>query len=260
MVDDVENPTPSAVAVAEENSNIKDGAPSSNFQVVTTVPTNEEDNADDNMNDEEDIENPILSESGVVSSEKATDNDSPTTTQTQEEVKRNINSYYGHKIGAISTISLTLNAGLMIYAHRKLYNIMVLSFCAYHIILCLTNIKLYSVLIVGLSAVILSSRDPSLTAGIIRRRTSQQQSRTLQQATEPKCNSNDLQNWIKSGGETTRPLKSNYCSREYNGGCFLDSTCIEVCFVEEHGYSEECSVCFSRVPQCSIDNGCLLSW
>ena len=55
------------------------------------------------------------------------------TTQTQDEieVKRNINSYYGHKVGAISTISLILNAGLMIYAHRKLYNIMVLSFCAY---------------------------------------------------------------------------------------------------------------------------------
>ena len=104
----------------------------------------------------------------------------------------------------------------------------------------------------------MSSRDPSLTAGIIRR-TSQQSQRTLQEVV-PKCNSNDLQNWIKLGGETTRPLKSNYCSREYNGGCFLDSTCIEVCFVEEHGYSEECSVCFGRVPGCSIDNGCLLSW
>ena len=122
MVDDVENPTSSTAAV-EENSNIKDGAPSSNFQVVTTVPTNEEDdNIHDNVND--DIENPISSavavESGVPS-EKATDNNDNPTTQTQDEieVKRNINSYYGHKVGAISTISLILNAGLMIYAHRK---------------------------------------------------------------------------------------------------------------------------------------------
>ena len=267
MVDDVENPTSSA-ADEEENGNIKDGAPTSNFQVVTTVPTNEEDdNVHDNVND--DIENPIppVATENLVS-EKVTDNnnDSPTTSQTQNEievVKRNINSYYGHKVGAISTISLILNAGLMIYAHRKLYNMyIVLSFCAYHII-CLTNIKL---LIVGLSAVILSSRDPSLTAGIIRRTSQQQQqqqqqqSRTLQAELEPKCNSNDLQNWVTSGGETSRPIKSNYCSREYNGGCFLDSTCIEICFVEEHGYSEECSVCFGRVPVCSIDNGCLLSW
>ena len=120
MVDDVENPTSSA---AEENSNIKDESAPSNFQVVTTVPTNEEDdNIHDNVND--DIENPISSavvvESGVPS-EKATDNDDNPTTQTQNEieVKRNINSYYGHKVGAISTISLILNAGLMIYAHRK---------------------------------------------------------------------------------------------------------------------------------------------
>jgi len=120
MVDDVEkNPTSSA---AEENSNIKDeSAPTSNFQVVTTVPTNEEDN--NVVNDEEDIENPtspVLDDN--LESEKATDNDNPTTTsQTQDEVqvKRNINSYYGHKVGAISTISLILNAGLMIYAHRK---------------------------------------------------------------------------------------------------------------------------------------------
>ena len=108
MVDDVENPTSSA---AEENSNMNGSAPTSNFQVVTTVPTNEEeDNVVNVNNNEEDIENPIppVVDENLVS-EKATDNDSPTTTQTQDEVqvKRNINSYYGHKVGAISTISLT---------------------------------------------------------------------------------------------------------------------------------------------------------
>ena len=82
------------------------------------------------MND--DIENPIypaVANENLVSEKVTDDNNSPA--QTNNEVKRNINSYYGHKVGAISTISLILNAGLMIYAHRKLYNIMVLSFCAY---------------------------------------------------------------------------------------------------------------------------------
>ena len=119
MVDDVENHHPtSSSATVEENSNIKDeSAPTSNFQVVTTVPTNEE----DNVNENDDIENPIPPVADEnLESEKATDNDNPTTTtQTQTEEKRNINFYYGHKVGAISTISLILNAGLMIYAHRK---------------------------------------------------------------------------------------------------------------------------------------------
>jgi len=118
MVDDVENPSSSA-ATAEENSNIKDeSAASSNFQVVTTVPTNEEDdNVNNNVND--DIENPIspVVDENLESEKAADNNDTPTTTN--NEVKRNINSYYGHKVGAISTISLILNAGLMIYAHRK---------------------------------------------------------------------------------------------------------------------------------------------
>ncbi|EJK76628.1 hypothetical protein THAOC_01599 [Thalassiosira oceanica] len=40
--------------------------------------------------------------------------------ETSSTAKRSINSFYGHKIGAIQTLSLVLNAGLMVYAHLGL--------------------------------------------------------------------------------------------------------------------------------------------
>lgn len=95
---DVENPTPSS---PEEDGNDKlqqqpqqenegDGTPPAP-QKLTTEERTEYDN------------NALLHHNPVTTGEK-----------------RNINSYYGHKIGFLQTLSLTLNAGLMIYAHRKL--------------------------------------------------------------------------------------------------------------------------------------------
>mmetsp|Transcript_21012 Transcript_21012/g.50674 ORF Transcript_21012/g.50674 Transcript_21012/m.50674 type:complete len:681 (+) Transcript_21012:41-2083(+) len=182
-------------------------------------------------------------------------------------IKRNINSYYGHRIGFLQTLSLTLNAGLMIYAH------------------------------LGLSAVILSSKDPSITQGVtnnivvdndgdavaVNDSMSQQpvdndnstaaaMGAPLTNATSPlndttaavlavaplggRCNAQDLRAWIAHGGEDERPLKSNYCSRERE--CYLNGECIEACFREVHGYSEECSTCFGVIPTCSIANGCMM--
>ena len=75
------------------------------------------------------------------------------------------------------------------------------------------------------------------------------------------CNTQDIQTWISTGGYTTRPTNSNYCSREYNNlGCLLDATCIERCFQDVYGYSDDCSVCFGKIPGCSIEAGCLLVW
>ena len=69
-----------------------------------------------------------------------------------------------------------------------------------------------------------------------------------------KCNNpNDISSWSTNGGSINRPTHSNYCSRTYNGGCFLNADCIESCFHEEYGYSEECSSCFGKIPQCSIN-------
>lgn len=71
-----------------------------------------------------------------------------------------------------------------------------------------------------------------------------------------KCNEEDVSIWNNNNGESARPEQSNFCSRTYNGGCFLDSSCIESCFQSMFGYSEECSVCFGQVPSCSVSSGC----
>ena len=125
---------------------------------------------------------------------------------------------------------------------------------------------------VGLSAVILSSRDPSITdvdsaaaANSVPTDTTAGAAAGVEETNASgsgKCNNEqDIQTWITHGGETTRPTQSNYCSREYNSiGCFLDAVCIEECFQMEHGYSEECSTCFSVVPTCSATGGCLEYW
>ena len=237
-----------------------------------------------NMDDDNDVENPSppsMEEkggdnalNGSLNNNDASDNDAHSShSTTPSSTKRNINSYYGHKIGFLQTLSLTLNAGLMIYAH------------------------------LGLSAVILSSRDPNMTASlntnnaggdVVSDVDTTESASMIPVADEPvenntqvvdntssalvnetnnstnildiiaqnggKCNTQDLENWISTNGEVTRPTKSNYCSREYNGGCFLDSDCIERCFQEVHAYSEECSVCFGSIPSCSIGAGCMLPW
>mmetsp|Transcript_346 Transcript_346/g.745 ORF Transcript_346/g.745 Transcript_346/m.745 type:complete len:594 (+) Transcript_346:121-1902(+) len=148
--------------------------------------------------------------------------------------KRNLNCYYGHKIGFLQSLSLLLNAGLMIYAH------------------------------VGLSAVIFSSRDPSITSITsndvdttnVANDNSIDAVSNGTASSNGKCNEEDLEIWISTGGEVNRPVHSNFCSRTYNGGCFINSDCIETCFQENYGYSAECSTCFGVIPQCSMNNGC----
>lgn len=74
-------------------------------------------------------------------------------------------------------------------------------------------------------------------------------------------NTSDMAIWESTGGGSSRPMHSNYCSREYNeGGCFLDRLCIEACFQEVYGYSATCSKCFGILPTCSIVNDCMEPW
>ena len=76
-----------------------------------------------------------------------------------------------------------------------------------------------------------------------------------------KCNNpQDIASYHANGGVETRATQSNFCSRTYNGGCFLDSDCIETCFQETYGYSSECSTCFGVIPSCSIGSGCMMVW
>jgi hypothetical protein len=73
----------------------------------------------------------------------------------------------------------------------------------------------------------------------------------------------DVAIWTASGGENTttgRPAQSDYCSREYDGGCYLDAECIAKCFVEMYGYTARCAACFGEIPICSVGIGCMDEW
>lgn len=165
---------------------------------------------------------------------------SPAKEDASDDGVRNINSHYGHRIGFLSTLSLTLNAGLMVYAH------------------------------VGLSAVILSSRDPAITAGANDNANAADDNGVggggAAGATDDaggggKCDSDDVALWIAQGGESGRAERSNFCSRKYGAPpCFVDAECIEGCFREEFGYSAECATCFGVIPGCSIASGCMAAW
>jgi len=81
-----------------------------------------------------------------------------------------------------------------------------------------------------------------------------------------KCTAKDRMIWIANDGETTRPQHSQYCFEKYqhydmNGdvieGCLMDSECLEMCWQDTYGYTEECSECFASIHQCSMNYGCM---
>ncbi len=156
---------------------------------------------------------------------------------------RSINSYYGHNVGALHTISLVLSVGLVLYAH------------------------------IGLSAVILSSRDPQITImangnGATTTTTSSNNGTATSNANATGsgeqgglCNTQqETSIWTTSGGMTGQADQSVYCSTVWNGGCFLNTSCVEQCFQEEYGYSSDCSTCFGLVPICGVKNDCIMVW
>jgi hypothetical protein len=165
---------------------------------------------------------------------------------------RSINSYYGHKVGALHTISLVLSVGLILYAH------------------------------IGLSAVILSSRDPQITIGMANNGNGAvtNTNTTANNGTATSSNANatgsgvqqmgggglcnntqqDKNIWTTTGGMTGQADQSVYCSTVWNGGCFLNTSCVDQCFQEEYGYSLQCSTCFGLVPVCGVKNDCIMVW
>ena len=79
-----------------------------------------------------------------------------------------------------------------------------------------------------------------------------------------KCDESDVEQYLLNGANSTRPVHSNYCSREYEiddfTGCLLNTECISECFQETYGYSASCSECFVQIPVCSVMTGCTLFW
>lgn len=163
---------------------------------------------------------PAKTEAKTQPSEKKHNSpDAVAAVESSPPVKTNINQYFGHKIGLLHMLSLALNAGLMVYAH------------------------------VGLSAVIFSSQDPASTTlptipGDNNTATGQ-------------CSAADLTNYLALGGSDAQSEQSNFCSREYNGGCLIDTDCIEECFQTQYGYTADCSTCFSAIPICGFQQGCV---
>jgi hypothetical protein len=162
--------------------------------------------------------------------------------------------HYGSKASALHVLSLLLNTALMIYAHLSPLG------------------EVYSSQNPELTSSLLPASERALASSLLRSRVTQQQAEDSEAAatttaTEGKCNNeDDLQNWVLTQGNTQRPVMSNYCSREWLGDgaatapCFLNATCIELCFVQVYKYTTECASCFSVVPECSVAAGCITSW
>lgn len=159
---------------------------------------------------------------------------------TEIETKSSLNSHYGHKIGFLSTFSLILNAGVMIYAH------------------------------LGTSAVIVSSQEPltpvptlspSVSMAPVPIVVDEEEGGAPVEPPEPvgNCDDNDFEIW-RTGGKNDRVTMSDYCSKTYDGsGCLFDVSCNQECFQLEYLYSPTCSSCFADLPSCGFRQGCALS-
>ena len=144
--------------------------------------------------------------------------------------KQSINDHYGHRIGFYSTLSLVLNAALMIYAQ------------------------------VGLSGVVLSSLDPDIAiiSAPLSQSTNNITAAAITNSTGGKQCNNQQDNliWQANNGEATLPSQTDYCLRTYNNGCLGNTTCIQECFQTLHGYTNECSTCFGAILPCGLRVGC----
>jgi len=131
--------------------------------------------------------------------------------------KSTMNVQFGNRMGMIQSISLILNAGLMLYAH------------------------------LGLSATLVANQQRIGTApGVTNTNTS---------VCSPADNllwegGRDVNKSIDSNF-----CARNHMFQD-RAGCFLDFDCNADCFVKAHGFTPECAECFASIPQCSFDAGC----
>jgi hypothetical protein len=213
----------------------------------------------DNDNDEAVAVETQLPSSANNSSNNDEENPQGSSTMTS------MSGHYGSKASALHVLSLLLNTALMIYAHLSPLG------------------EVYSSQNPDLTSSLLpTSKKRTLTSSSLRSRVTQQAEEeesseaaattALETTTATggeKCNNeDDLQNWVLTQGNTDRPVMSNYCSREWldegaaaaAAPCFLNATCIELCFVQVYNYTAECASCFSVVPECSVAAGCITSW
>jgi hypothetical protein len=140
-------------------------------------------------------------------------------------------SKYKTSTGINQSLSLILNAFLMIYAHY------------------------------GLSAVFVSNH-PNIATAVPASETT---SDVLLDGAQ--CNTADRERWtsvIGPNGRTgaqNKTFESSYCSLGYmnpntNGLCYVTAPCIAQCFTALFNYTEPCANCFAEIPLCSLNDGC----
>lgn len=165
---------------------------------------------------------------------KTNNSDSNDDADRRTDDNESLNAVYGNRIGIIQSLSLLLNAGLMVYAH------------------------------VGVSALILSNQqrvEDQKAASSTESSTTNNDTMT-NNSTSAACNEYDMDIWYNQGGLQYRSTRNNYCSREYVGPnsngqvCLVTPSCNAECFEYHFNYSYECSQCLSIVPQCGLKNGC----
>ena len=166
----------------------------------------------------------------------------------EDQQNRSLNSIYGPTTGWIQSLSLLLNAGLMVYAHVGLSAVFV------------SNQRRLS------EIASLSATDPSLSPN-----SSDVVSTNATTTTAGgfilmgACNATDYERWITPTapfgytGADNMTFESNYCAQTL--GCTIDDTCMLECTETHFGYSPPCAACFAVVPRCTFQNdiSCALS-
>mmetsp|Transcript_23068 Transcript_23068/g.34955 ORF Transcript_23068/g.34955 Transcript_23068/m.34955 type:complete len:602 (-) Transcript_23068:221-2026(-) len=153
--------------------------------------------------------------------------------RTEETDRRNLNSHYGNFIGFLQTLSLILNAGLMVYAHIGLAGVVYSS----------------QPTIAELSGALASD---NYADSIPDENNGNSTESLTDHNTTFACDVADLQVWIDNGGKEKLGDLSNYCS--VTSSCFLTSDCNSQCF-QEYGFSASCaSACFPSNIQCGFSN------
>jgi hypothetical protein len=155
-------------------------------------------------------------------------------------------SKYKTSTGIFQTLSLILNAGLMIYAH------------------------------VGLSAVFVSNQQNIGNAVASAQQTDggtaggqNDNTTTTTPDGAAACTAGDQARWTSVigpddlTGANNKTYESSFCSTQYispdtQGQCLVDAPCISKCFTTLFNYTESCADCFAAIPLCSLGDSCFV--
>lgn len=153
------------------------------------------------------------------------------TAETAGSAKQSLASSYRTSTGIYQSLSLILNAALMVYAH------------------------------VGLSAVFVSNQR-QIGDAVASASTGDETTTDDGLA----CTESDQLRWTSIGpdgltGANNKTYESSFCSTGFidpdtRGTCLVTASCISKCFSTQFNYTEPCADCFAAIPLCSLTDGC----